>query len=432
MKKRTIVVIECISSSVNYIQDIIDEGYEPVLVEMPVPEEEKDEARFMHDVSIDILYTDLYEGAKRPRIIQASENYEETLKMIKALDPVLVLPGGDEGIIPAAHIAHDLGLITNNPENLPKMRVKSVAQEALKQKGIRSIQGITSSSWEEVLEFYHSLGSKKIVVKPISGGASVGVCICDNEEDLKKSFLSDLKTARALDGDDAKVLLQEYIGGEEYIVNTASCRGVHKVTALLAYEKKLIPGKAPIYLDAFTLSPESETGKQLVEYALKVVDAIGIEYGPVHSEIKIDEHGPVLIEANCRLCGGMQRATWQDRAYGERESRTSLRTYLHPEQFLADPKTVLMKMDYMGCEYYLSMNDDLYVKKNNVGTAFCDIEAVDYAIGMGDDRLYPRTVDFATTAGLVFLSHKDIDVIKRSIKTMTRIAEEEPERIFEF
>ena len=34
----------------------------------------------------------------------------------------------------------------------------------------------------------------------------------------------------------------------------------------------------------------------MIEYALKVADAIGIRYGMVHGEYMLDENGPVLID----------------------------------------------------------------------------------------------------------------------------------------
>ena len=38
MEKKKIIIIECLSSGANYIKDILDEGYEPILLELPCPE----------------------------------------------------------------------------------------------------------------------------------------------------------------------------------------------------------------------------------------------------------------------------------------------------------------------------------------------------------------------------------------------------------
>lgn len=431
MEKKKIIIVECTSSSANYIHDIIEEGYEPVLLELPVPEEEQMLYRIQHDFFIDAMYLSQYQDAKPPKILKACESYEETLKMIRELDPVLIVPGGDEGIVLATRLSHDLGLVTNDPENLPKMCSKAEAQKALGRNGVRCIRGITATTWEEAKEFYQSLGGGKIVVKPIIGGASVGVYICHNEETFKEAFLRDLEAANAQNRDSAGVLLQEYIGEDEYIVNTVSCKGVHKVTAVMVYEKRLMPGKAPIYYMANTISPDSEMAGEVIAYVLQVLDAIGVTFGAVHSEIKVDEKGPVLIEANCRLGGGLTRASWQDKVFGECESRISLRAYLHPEQFLGNPGNILMDAKMPGMVRYLSMDEDMFVKKNKVETAFLDIDGVDYAIGMGDNHLYPKTIDLATASGLIYLAHKDKEVLLKALERISQMEKEESHLLYE-
>jgi len=431
MEKKKIVIVECISSSANYIRDIVDEGYEPVLMELPVPEKERQISRIWHDLCIDAFYLSLYPDAKPPRIIQASENYEENLEMVRELDPVLVLPGGDEGVIIATRLSHDLGLVSNDPENLPKMRCKSVAQEMLRQNGIRSIYGKTVSTLEEALEFYQSLGSDRIVIKPIDGGASVGVHICDDRAGLEEAFFGDIASARDRNGDSAEVLVQEYIDGDEYVVNTVSCRGVHKVTGVMVYKKILLPEMAPLYYTMSTFSPESDEARQVIDYTLKALDAIGVEYGPVHSEIMIDEKGPVLIEANCRLCGATMLASWQDKVFGERESRTSLRAYLHPERFLSDTRRILMDAELTGIIRFLILEKEMFVRKNKVAEAFSGIEGFEYAFGMGDGRLYPKTVDLSTTGGMVYLAHRSREALQNSLELIRKIELEEPERIYD-
>lgn len=103
-----------------------------------------------------------------------------------------------------------------------------------------------------------------------------------------------------------EALIQERIGGTEYIVNTVSHKGENYITACYKYLKHEIPGGSMLYdmnenILESEVTPEIEN---LMEYAKKVVNAIGIEYGPVHGEFMIDDKGPVLMEVNCRICGG--------------------------------------------------------------------------------------------------------------------------------
>lgn len=431
MTKKKIIVIECISTSVNYIQDIINEGYEPILMELYTPEENREESRFLHDMYLDVLYRYDKPGVELPERIMASESYEETLEMVREIDPELILPGGDEGIIWATRLSADLGLIGNNPDNLPKMRNKAVSQEALKQAGIRSIRGKCVESWEEALDFYHELGEKRIVVKPVSGGASVGVFICENMAQFEEAFKTDYDNSSEDSGGKGKVLLQEYIDGTEYIVNTVSCRGVHRVTSLLKYSKQLLPGKARIYDYKEFISADDENAEILMDYSLKMLDAIGLENGPSHNEIMIDENGPVLIEANCRLCGLMLRASWLDRILGYHESEIALNAYLHPEKF-EDPQYLLKPVLHnAGLAKALIVYRDMFVNKVKFDDALHDLPGYIYSIDMGENRMYGQTIDLSTCGGVVYLAHKDHKVIEETTKQIQKMEKYDPEMLYD-
>ena len=74
----------------------------------------------------------------------------------------------------------------------------------------------------------------------------------------------------------------------------------------------------------------------LIEYALKVADAIGIKYGMIHGEYMLDKNGPVLIEVNCRPIGGTQPAEYMDMIFGQHETDSMLDSMLDPEKFKRD------------------------------------------------------------------------------------------------
>ena len=95
-------------------------------------------------------------------------------------------------------------------------------------------------------------------------------------------------------------IVQERIKGEEYYVNTCSCDGVHQVSLIWKYGKVKTAEGGIIYDTIETINELGIGESEMVEYAYKVADALGIKYGPVHGEYMIDEKGPVLIEVNCR------------------------------------------------------------------------------------------------------------------------------------
>lgn len=64
------------------------------------------------------------------------ESYEKTLEMVREIDPVLILPGCDNGVLPVLRLSKDLGLRSNSLKNYPKMRDKYEMQMALRDYGL--------------------------------------------------------------------------------------------------------------------------------------------------------------------------------------------------------------------------------------------------------------------------------------------------------
>jgi hypothetical protein len=75
---------------------------------------------------------------------------------------------------------------------------------------------------------------------------------------------------------------------------------------------------------------------EMIEYAFKVADAVGIRYGMVHGEYMVDKNGPVLIEVNCRPMGCTQPDAYLDLVHGQHETDSTLDCMLDPEKFRRD------------------------------------------------------------------------------------------------
>ena len=137
MRREKIVVIEAISSSVNYISDIRDMGYEPILLERWVSEERREDRRKWHD-----NYYAL-NGDTMPEIIMASQSYKDILALMKKIDPILILPGADHAVYLATSLSADMGLPCNDSKNLDAMISKDNMQYALKKAGLGHIPVIS-------------------------------------------------------------------------------------------------------------------------------------------------------------------------------------------------------------------------------------------------------------------------------------------------
>lgn len=422
MSKGNIVVIDAVSSAANYIQDIRDLGFNPVCLELFVDDAGDDKFRKLYDKHYLLVNSEL------PDVLPAEDSYEKTLKKVKELNPLLVLPGTDGSIEWATRMGHDLGLPSNNPDNIKKMTDKQHMQEALKKSNLRHIRSKVISSYEEAEEFMAMLNTTKVVVKPSFSTSTIGVCICNNRDEVMDAFVYNKTLCE--NKKDVNILIQEYVGGEEYIVDSICCKGHNRVIAAAYYNKMLIEGRGSIYDYADYIDESNIHLNELREYNDKVLSSIGLEYGVCHAEYKIDENGPVLIEVNCRPSGPSQKASLLDKIWGEHPTALSLESYLNPEESIKKCKNPINRLYYY-CIKSLIMYDDIYVIKSNLEETFDDLDSFEYAISIGDNRVYPKTIDLATCGGLIFLTNKNRDKLMKDIDTIKRMEKNEIERIFD-
>ena len=322
-----IIIVECMSTGINYIQDIIDRNYNPIVLDMKTSDSEIGKLYEVHKKNdLDLVTSDF----KR---INEKDTYEETLEMVKNLNPLLILPGSEKGVGLATRLSTDLNLVGNSYENIEAMTLKDKMQEKIAEYGLRSIRGRVVQSLDEATDFYDSENLKKVIIKPTFSAASSSVKICLDRQALIDNIKELFDDYNVYGEKNNELLIQEFIEGDEYIVNTVSSNGHHRVTLIWKYSKVKTADGSVIY-DIMETVDELNLGEaDMIEYAYKVADAIGIEYGPVHGEYIIDENGPVLVEVNCRPCGGTLTPEFLDRISGQHETDSSIDAYLKPKLF---------------------------------------------------------------------------------------------------
>ena len=396
---RNIIIVECISTGINFIEDIIYRGYNPVVLHLNVPdtEEGKHYENFVyeHYDRIDYDFDMIYE----------KDTYEKTLEEVKKYDPLLILPGNEKGVILATKLANDLNLLCNSIENLDAMTLKSEMHKRLAENGLRSIKGKVVYSLDEALEFYDSEGLKEVVIKPIYSAGATSVRICLNREDIISAYERSSGGLNYFGEKVDKVLIQERINGVEYIVNTVSHKGTPRVTMIWKYNKLTDSNGAVICDSSETVNELSFGEAEMVEYAYKVAKAIGIEYGPVHGEYMIDEKGPVLIEVNCRPCGANMGIEFLDRISGQHETDSILDAYLKPERFFEQLKKRYQLYAYGIIKLFIAP-ENIFARSvpfSNLGYNLASYHDTSLTNTDFDEMFFKKTEDLETAAGFVYL-----------------------------
>ena len=421
-----IVVTEPMSTAFNFLEDIRERGYEPVILESFIPE---GYARDLMDEERRIKYSRIHYPIQ---IIRADADYNVTLRKVRTLDPFLVIVGGEEGVILGTRLAQDLGMVGNSFSNIAKMTEKSIMHKALKDAGLRYIRGEEVSSSEACLSFLEKAGTEDVVLKHVHGCASVGVHLVHGKKELLDAFEQERAAHNNMFGEtENRLMVQECIFGEEYIVNTISRNGIPALTSVFRYHKKRMPAGAVVYRGLEVIDELNESEKQLVEYAFQTVQALGITNGPVHGEYMIDEKGPVLIEANCRVMGGSVPSGFLDRVFGYHETDIILDCLLDAEfhrEFSLRPYRPFRK-GYVK-DFYSAKEKS--IKASGIIPILINMRS--YYSGWVEnagrtDRIH-ETVDLETETGCVYLVHDDPEVSKRDFNILMRLEEEYPDLLY--
>jgi biotin carboxylase len=413
---RNIVVVECFSTGRNYIKDIMDRDYNPVVLEVKSLDDSFEGKRYQED--LEACYASIEDDFV---LLHEKDSYEETLEMVREYDPLLVVPGSEKGVILATKLANDLNLLCNPIENIDAMTLKDKMHERLAENNVRSIRGRVVESTEEAIDFYDSEGLKKVVVKPVYSAGSVGVRLCNDKTAMIQAIDEVLSHKGVYGNDLSKLLIQEQIEGQEYVVNTVSCNGIHRVTSIWKYTKQTTSEGGQIYDYDEVLRELSIGETDLVEYAYDVLDAIGIKYGAVHGEYRIDENGPVLIEVNCRPHGSNMDAKYLNMIFGHHETDCSLDSYLSPKKFNLDRKNGYKTFAY-GIAKEFIIPKDLVVKSSPISNIGVNLKShYKTSVNFSESQFVSKTQDLETSGGSIYLVSRDYRQIRKDLEFLRNI-----------
>ena len=420
--KNKIVVVEATSTAFNYLEDIRALGYEPVILEAYLPD---GYARRLLDEERKVKYSHI----KYPiTILKEDPDYAVTLQMVKDLDPLLIITGGEEGVVTGTRLADDLGMPGTPYSNIANMTQKSVMHQSLKKAGLRYIRGTEVKSWDDCLAFLEQTGTEDVVLKHDHGAASVGVHLVHGREELKAAFEQESGADNNMFGEaDTRFLLQERIFGTEYIVNTISRDGIPALTSVFKYFKKRTPSGAIIYSGNESINEPTAQEQAMIDYALKAVCALGITDGPVHGEYMVDKNGPVLIEANCRVMGSSAPSGFLDKVFGYHETEVILNSMLDKEyhrRFRERPYKPLRK----GYAKDFSAASDQPISFSGIVPILLGMKSFysGWVENAGRTDMLHETVDLETETGCVYLVHDDPEVVKREFEQLMYIEENYP------
>ncbi|NEE13291.1 ATP-grasp domain-containing protein, partial [Streptomyces sp. SID7499] len=201
----------------------------------------------------------------------------------------------------AARAAAKSGLPGPDGDAVARCRDKDLQRQALAAAGVavpafRAVEGVT-----EALAAADEIGHP-VVLKPVSGSGSTGVRLCRDRDETEQWARETLCRATDERGNPvpARFLVEEAVDGPEFSVETFD-------GAVVAVVAKHL-GAEPYFVEAGHDVPApvpATTAEALGDTALRSLAALGLGWGAAHTELRLTARGPVVIEVNPRLAGGM-------------------------------------------------------------------------------------------------------------------------------
>lgn len=137
-----------------------------------------------------------------------------------------------------------------------------------------------------------------IIVKPTDRSGSRNIMKLESLAGIEQAIKEACETSF-----EHKAIIEEYIYGDEYSMETISYKGNH---TFLATTKKFTTG-APNFIETGHIQPSdlsSEIEQKAIQTIFKALDVLHIENSAGHSEFKVDEKGNIrIIEIGARMGG---------------------------------------------------------------------------------------------------------------------------------
>ncbi|GAB2930779.1 ATP-grasp domain-containing protein [Micromonospora polyrhachis] len=251
-----------------------------------------------------------FDSDRYDAVIDHRGDVDVAIERLRTLgETVAVIPGTDrvEGL--CGRIAQ---VLTPHQVNVPELaaarRNKYLSHQAVAAAGLPVLRQICTADADEVEQWIEREGltGRDLVVKPATSAGTDGVGFAQGGKGWRELHAELLGTTNRYGAINEQVLVQEYVTGTEFAIDTVSFDGHHSVTDLGCYLKVHNERGMAIYDNVEWLPYDTDAYGEVLDYTLGALDAVGFRYWAAHTEVMLTEDGPRLIEINPRPAGAMK------------------------------------------------------------------------------------------------------------------------------
>lgn len=232
--------------------------------------------------------------------------YPDVVRLARERSVDALLSVDDAATELAALGARELGFTHNSPDAAVAAHDKLLMREMLAAAGLKHPwfmvypASLDPDALPDTIEY-------PCVVKPVRLSGSRGVIRADDRGELVAAFRRTARIARdeSPNPDDAQVLIEEYLPGDEVAVEGLLTDGDLHVLAIFDKPDPLV---GPYFEETIYVTPSRHTPATQAAIARETADAaaaLGLRHGPIHAELRINDGGVWTIEIAGRSIGGL-------------------------------------------------------------------------------------------------------------------------------
>ncbi len=348
-----------------------------------------------------------------------NHSLRDIIHQLKKYDVLCIIPGIEgESVVVADRLNQKFGLPGNDVALSETRRNKFLMAKILEKSHLQSIFSLKINSREELIKSHPKIKSFPKVIKPETSGASEDVIICHDETELVNAFESAIGKLNICGVINKAMILQPYISGDEYFINTTSCRGKHYINDTWIYQKKLEDNKKPVNLSSKLVENKGQVKNIIAPYCSKICDALGIENGPSHIELIMHNQQAYFIELGARLMGGSIESKIFTDSIGYSQLDATIDCFLYPKQFFEKTKNPYVLEKHLQL-ININANTSGILKFMPTHDFLQKLASYRQEIWLAKEGEYVnKTVDDTTSIGLIILQHKQAAIIEKDRQTI--------------
>jgi biotin carboxylase len=339
-----------------------------------------------------------------------------SLQRLSGRKPEFAIAGSEPGVIVADALAASLGVPGNIAQLSVARRDKAMMLRRVAACGLQIVDQVVAE--RGVRPPPVSEDWLPVVVKPAASAASEDVRICHRTEEITQAVQHILGKTNFMGDDNGAALVQKKLVGTQYMVNTVSLGGDHRVIEAWREHRLHTREGHSLYDYEELISPDEAVFSRMEVYVKAVVSALGVRFGPAHTELFMTDKGPVLLESASRLQGGIDGKAMED-ALGYSQISLVRDLLVDPASFHRisnsySPRKKVMLVNFISH----TAGTVKSIKVDELVGCLPSFHSAKLSVAVG--KAIPKTVDLLSKPGHVYLAHESRDQLLADYEAIRR------------